>query len=143
MSGNDFNDEQPSNKLLILFISSIFQFDISGNDIKNEHPLNIEFILLTFFIFHTEISVNSFKDVQSSNKLFILFIFSVFHLDRPGNDCNDEHPLNIPLISVTLLISKKDKSKYFKFLQFSNTLFIILTFLVLNENKLIFFISHP
>ena len=40
MSGNDFNEEHPLNKLFILFIFSVFHFEISGNDFKEEQLLN-------------------------------------------------------------------------------------------------------
>ena len=100
-------------------------------------------MLFILSVFHLEMSGNDLNDVNPSNKPLILLIFSVFQFDISGNDINELHPLNISLISVTLLISKKSNSKYFKFLQFSNILFIILTFLVLNDNKSISFILHP
>ena len=40
ISGNDFNDEHPSNIDLIFIQEEKLHFDIKGKDFNDEHPLN-------------------------------------------------------------------------------------------------------
>ena len=47
---------------------SVFYFEISGKDFNDEQPPNKLFISVTLLVFHLKISGKDFNDEQSANK---------------------------------------------------------------------------
>ena len=52
LSGNDFNDEHPSNIELISSTLFVFNLEIKGKEFNDEHPEKIHSIFVTLIVFH-------------------------------------------------------------------------------------------
>ena len=63
---------------LISVTLAVFHTDISGNNFKDLHPLNRLFIVVTLFVFHLDRSGKETKDSQSLKIPAILNILSLF-----------------------------------------------------------------
>ena len=107
-------------KLLIPFIS--FNWLHSSNILL----ISVTFTVLKLFKFKYS------KDLHKWNIAFIFVTLLVINLFIPKISFNLLQSSNIPSISVTLVVSKLDKSKYSNSLHEQNTALIYLTLDVLN-----------
>ena len=85
-----------SNIYLFLFeISELFYFNITGNDINELQLENILLIYLTLLVSHFDIAGNDINELQFENILLIFSISEVFHFDISGNNINELYSENI------------------------------------------------
>ena len=133
---------------VLLIISIIFlQFFILNEDISryaiSEQLENILFISITFSVINLDKSKLS-NEEQLSNILFIYSTFSVLK-EIILSSSKLFIPLNIPDISLTLLVSYPDKSKDFILEQPENILFIFSVLLVDNPSMKVISLKleHP
>ena len=79
-----------------------------------------------------EVRANEVSDEQSRNIVFISETLDALNLLPNSIDSNNEHPANIPYMTITLDVSKYVRSNDFNAEQSANIRYILVTFDVSN-----------